>query len=1209
MAKKGKRQAEEQPEQVALTGMLAEFRTALLEEIDAARRAGGGSSTQLVDGRRLGMSGGRYHYRFQTENVLSIPPDTPGDLHLSGEDPIETFVIAVDDMTVILSVPCDLGSSIPAAQLRTDLAHLMRRLIERIEGLANVPNPVGDRILAGGGDGHKEDIPCDGLDVYQKAAVGRSIGGNLTFIWGPPGTGKTRTIGAIGRELNRRGRSLLLVSHTNIAVDQALLRISEGIDPADLAAGKVLRVGEPHDPRLREARAGTQESELLLKTHVDRKAAELAARRDGLVGERRRATARLLELDGPIELLEWIEEAERDIPVMTESLASTRKRDAAAARAAGRSRELDKERPYWTAAAVEATRAQHCVREVETLTPRRETIAGQEQAAGQRHAAVRARLATVEELLRQTSEVSGLVRMWKGLPSPDKVRQRVAEVRAEETAAAAEDAAAVTSRQEVERTLAALNERVRVFRVAYAADPETVISRAAAHTRALQDANAEAARLQRDAADSRRELESLVWQRLEPLVEWGLVEAGRDTAEAMLDGIGHALGRARAQVAGLDLKALRAERARLNIGIGMCALEISEIDDALKKVEASLIAGAAVVATTLTRAYLRDSIQSRRFDTVILDEASMAPIPALWVAASRADSNAVVVGDFRQLPPVVLCPEERHPLPKKWLGRDIFEVAGMTRTEDTRRADLRDQYRMHSHVSRIVNDLVYYGRLRDGIKDAEIEEEAKLGEWYRFDWGFDAPVLLVDTSKVGAWVTSVPRGKQSSRLNFLSATISVDIAQQMLRQDRAKPEDATPRVLIVCPYRPHAELLRLLIREARLENEVQAGTAHSFQGREAPVVVLDLVNDEPQWRVNLFTPGLDQEMRRLLNVSVSRAQGRLVVVGDFPYIRQYGKKAFLGRELVPYLERYRMVDALDVVPRGLAARAAKGIATMVGGPVEADQERIIVSQPQKFYRMFFDDVNRAQERLVIYSAFMADHRMTLVAPCLRAAAERGVAVYVVTKPLGERKAGERGTYSRLEGHLTSVGVHVIHKRGMHEKLVFVDRDVMWVGSLNPLSYSDTKEVMERRRSQRVVDDYSKTVWLEELIEPNQTEQALCPACHEPLEASEGRDEPFYWRCSAAECGYKQDAGEPILAEGPITCSICGIPMEYGSRGDRPVWKCPRDARHWKGLVRAHLLLPAVRDKIPARDRRELDRRFHIGEAAVRAGQQLRLFSA
>ena len=100
--------------------------------------------------------------------------------------------------------------------------------------------------------------------------------------------------------------------------------------------------------------------------------------------------------------------------------------------------------------------------------------------------------------------------------------------------------------------------------------------------------------------------------------------------------------------------------------------EIAVIDETLKIVEKIVVSEAAIIATTLTRAYLRDSIQSRRFDTVILDEASMAPIPALWIAASLADVNAVLVGDFKQLPPIVQSDQE---LAKKWLGRDVFEVA------------------------------------------------------------------------------------------------------------------------------------------------------------------------------------------------------------------------------------------------------------------------------------------------------------------------------------------------------------------------------------------------------------------------------------------------------------------------------------------------------------------------------------------------------
>ena len=198
-------------EEVQLSGKLAEFRTALQEEIEASRRNASSNAVPLINGRRIAQVGASFQYVFDVENVLNLPGDTPGDLYIQDRSPLEVIIISIDGMTITLSISIDLGPFVPSARLQSNLAHLMRKLIKRIEALANVANPVGERILGNieiTGSANSVNLP--GLNPEQQQAVRSSLGRNATFIWGPPGTGKSRTIGSIGEHLYRRGRSAKL---------------------------------------------------------------------------------------------------------------------------------------------------------------------------------------------------------------------------------------------------------------------------------------------------------------------------------------------------------------------------------------------------------------------------------------------------------------------------------------------------------------------------------------------------------------------------------------------------------------------------------------------------------------------------------------------------------------------------------------------------------------------------------------------------------------------------------------------------------------------------------------------------------------------------------------------------------------------------------------------------------------------------------------
>ena len=609
----------------------------------------------------------------------------------------------------------------------------------------------------------------------------------------------------------------------------------------------------------------------------------------------------------------------------------------------------------------------------------------------------------------------------------------------------------------------------------------------------------------------------------------------------------------------------------------------------MKKVEEIVISSADIIATTLTSAYLRDSIQSRRFDTVILDEASMAPIPALWIAAGLSDGNAVVVGDPKQLPPIVI---SEKGLAKKWLGKDIFKQADLTSYSDKAPylKPLWAQYRMHPSISLIANSLIYDNRLENG--KISIGDE-RLFKWYDQDWGHDSPVLLINTGNLNAWVTSVSKGKRSSRLNFLSATICVDLAESVLKSDRAELENGRPpRILIISPYRPHARLIGILIKEQKLERDVRSGTVHNFQGSEADLVIFDFVNDEPHHRVGMFIPALDENIKRLINVALTRAKRRLFVVGDFDYIQKLAKKAFIGKELIPFLkDRFPCVDANKVVPEGLANRSAKAHAKVTGGNVEADADRLIMTQ-DRFYQFFSHDVNKANDKVIIYSAFITQDRLAVMEPCIKAAIERGVKVYVITKALGDRNNRELRIYRMLENTLENWGVLVIHKRRMHEKIAIIDNSILWIGSLNILSFSSTQEIMERRFSKNVVEDFIKTLRLYDLLREYDNGKPSCPICRSEVVASEGGKDPFFWRCIVDHC-YSRSIDHPPMESGIITCSNCGGKVEYGEWGGKPHWRCIENRKHRQKIVKTHLMLPDMRARIPKRELKKLENQFGL----------------
>jgi superfamily I DNA and/or RNA helicase len=86
-----------------------------------------------------------------------------------------------------------------------------------------------------------------GLNFSQNAAISKTLGSELSFIWGPPGTGKTYTLTHLLYELIKRDKRVLVVSTTNNAVDTVISKLNglEEILPMFMD-GYILRIGRNH---------------------------------------------------------------------------------------------------------------------------------------------------------------------------------------------------------------------------------------------------------------------------------------------------------------------------------------------------------------------------------------------------------------------------------------------------------------------------------------------------------------------------------------------------------------------------------------------------------------------------------------------------------------------------------------------------------------------------------------------------------------------------------------------------------------------------------------------------------------------------------------------------------------------------------------------------------------------------------------------------
>jgi hypothetical protein len=276
------------------------------------------------------------------------------------------------------------------------------------------------------------------------------------------------------------------------------------------------------------------------------------------------------------------------------------------------------------------------------------------------------------------------------------------------------------------------------------------------------------------------------------------------------------------------------------------------------------------------------------------------------LAASRASGKVVFAGDFMQLPPIA---SGTTPAVREWLQRDIYQVRGITKAVRAGEAVadmamLRTQYRMHPSIRSAVSRLFYQDRLDDGehimVRTSSI---ARLGPFEGY------AMAAVDTSLLQARCYREVRGY--SRLNLVEAVTVLTIAAGML----SRYPDIS--IGIVTPYAVQARLLKTMARELTMDRDrLTISTVHRYQGSEVDVVLFSLTDGDPQWSMSTLTRGNLEDWDtdpapRLLNVALSRARGKFILVGDLDFVHDRGARDSVVKHILSIIEKEGAVRRID----------------------------------------------------------------------------------------------------------------------------------------------------------------------------------------------------------------------------------------------------------------------------------------------------------
>jgi len=269
------------------------------------------------------------------------------------------------------------------------------------------------------------------------------------------------------------------------------------------------------------------------------------------------------------------------------------------------------------------------------------------------------------------------------------------------------------------------------------------------------------------------------------------------------------------------------------------------------------------------------------FDVAIIDEASQVILPQM-IGTLRLAKRWILVGDHKQLPPVIQ--SEKAALLKKTLFEQLFENLP---DDPSVKIRLEEQHRMPAVLAHFISNRFYGGRLQTQQEDQQLSVV------------LDGKFKDILDGKKRIMLLHIPSSHNANR-SYRQSPSEAELIRKMVEEyDRAGFDfrsNGNSRIGIIAPYRAQVSAIRRELEQAfgdpKLARQM-VDTVDRFQGDERDVIFLSTCMHPHEKE----TPILYRDIRRI-NVALSRAKAKLVVVGDMNLL----KNIEVFRDLILYVQ-------------------------------------------------------------------------------------------------------------------------------------------------------------------------------------------------------------------------------------------------------------------------------------------------------------------